>query len=350
MHRSTAFPLLLCAATSLFLVATAQAPQAAGYDNYGAAACCARGPRCWPEHATMSRLCEGGRWMSSQSRRCQQAACRYCYKSASRRAQPVCRSIPILKNCFNRRAPFPQPPPSFQIASYSPTPSPSPQQVSSPTSSSSSPSTGRCSVYTTRNGVLNVPASLFPERRLWIVQQNPRSKRIGATYRPDITNDTIYGPGTSGGSFCVRFSPRETSRFYFTSLSSAPHPTDHNDAWFALRPSGVALFSPQRRKVLEPRRGWLKGYQNEGRNAVANYIQHIDYNGHQLVTPVLLEGRSYEVCVAGRSSKFTLYNIILVACGSTNENWTTLNQVSSCSRFGSRVRSKLANLPKTVCA
>lgn len=87
-------------------------------DFHAAAACCARGPGCYAHHARRSGVCFVGRWMSAQPEVCQRAACTYCLRRGEggvqlNRMKPVCRAVPILKNCFGSKGPYPRPPKKF---------------------------------------------------------------------------------------------------------------------------------------------------------------------------------------------------------------------------------------------
>lgn len=290
-----------------------------GQNNYAAAACCARGPKCWPQHAKESQYCRTGQWMSGQSKNCQRAACRYCNKSKARRQRPVCRAIPILRNCFNRRPPFPRPPPLPSRKPNNPKPS--------------SPRPGRrgCS-FRAVGGKVVIPAMQLPAPGQW----KRTNGNTAITWKPS-SGGGIDRP-ENGAPFCIRFTPDRSGTHYFTVLSSAPHPTEHNDAWFRF-PMGVTLYRPETGSVRNGGTSWHKGYENLGQNIVANYIVTIDFNGHQFITKPLTKGKTYSVCISGRSTKFSIYKVVLVNCSS----------LSGCSRYGGFIKSAMANLPSSKC-
>lgn len=209
----------------------------------------------------------------------------------------------------------------------------------SPSSSSGS----HCVTYAGANGRVVIPTSGMPARGKWMRTHHGK----GITWKPH-GGAGIDRP-EAGDPFCVQFVPDSSAMYYFTVLSSAPHPTEHNDAWFRFPyGKGFCRYRPQSKSVMGPSRKWIKGYQNDGANHVANYILNEDFDGHQLITPYLVRGNKYEVCVAGRSSKFTLYKMVLVACPpETADEWP--KHAASCSRFGKPVATAMGNLVSSQC-
>lgn len=126
--------------------------------------------------------------------------------------------------------------------------------------------------------------------------------------------------------------------YYLTATSSAPHPTDHNDAWFRFS-AGVDLYRPVSGSFRSGNSGWYKGYQNEGGNKKANYINTVDFNGHQFITKPLRAGDVYSACISGRSSRFSLYKMVFVHC-ENREN---------CSRFHPGIKAAMSDLSPSKC-
>lgn len=279
--------------------------------NFSAARCCGLGPKCGMGDAKRSKLCKPGLWMSAQSQECQDAACRYCKLNASRRRLKACLRPPIQKQCFGRSWPFTPPP----TASKRPTP-PNP-----PTNS------GRCSAP----GVVVIPASKFPAPAGWTRTPN----RSGLTWKPS-SGGGIDPPGS--GAFCMNFVPNRSGPQYFTILSSAPHPTEHNDAWF--RFVGGVILLRHNSVFSKPGSEWLKGYENLGNNKIADYIVHKDHDGHQFIMTSKRAGQKATVCVSGRSSKFTIYKLVMITCPPGSDK-----DVSKCSRFSPYISNIMKKLP-----
>lgn len=206
------------------------------------------------------------------------------------------------------------------------------------------PSSGKnCATYAGLNGRVVIPARGMGSGGKW--RRTHQGKAI--TWKP-YGGAGIDKPD-DGNSFCVQFVPDTSAMYYFTVLSSAPHPTEHNDAWFRF-PSGKGFYRyrPQSKSVMPPSTNWLKGYQNDGGNSVANYILNEDFDGHQLMTPFLVRGNKYKVCVAGRSSKFAIYKMALVACPpETADEWP--KNAASCSRFGKPIATVMSSLAPSEC-
>lgn len=280
--------------------------------NFYAARCCSLGPRCEAGDAEKSNLCKPGLWMTGQSQECQDAACRYCKLNVTRRQLRVCSSPPIQKQCFDRSWPFTTPTPVLE-----PTAPPRP-----PTNS------GRCSAP----GVVVIPASKFPAPAGWVRTPD----RSGLTWKPS-SGAGIDPPGS--GAFCINSTPNRSGLQYFTVLSSAPHPTEHNDAWF--RFVGGVILSRHKSIFTKPGSEWLKGYENLGKNEIADYIVHKDFDGHQFIMTSKRAGQKATVCVAGRSSKYTIYELVLISCPPGSDK-----DVSKCSRFSPYISNIMRNLPK----
>lgn len=282
-------------------------------NNYAAARCCSMGLRCTSMDAMKSEVCKTGHWMSAQPKDCQAAACLYCKANSSRRKLRVCLRPPILKNCFNRQGPFPK------------LPSPSPKAMKSPMP----PSPGRC----TAPGVIVIPASKFPTPSLW----QRTTDKSGIIWNPSAKSG--IDPAGSG-AFCLNFVPNMSGLQYFTILSSAPHPTEHNDAWFRF-PGGVTLYRPETKsKFTAGGSEWLKGYENLGGNKIADYILHKDHDGHQFVMNYKMKGSKATVCVSGRSSKFTIFKLVIITCPPGSDK-----DISLCSRYSSFITNKMNSLP-----
>lgn len=314
---SIAFVLL----SSLVLQALAQSP-----DNYYAAQCTGEGPRCIPWTAGSSRVCFPYRWMSAQPRNCIQAACNYCYFGDRRYSAQICRRLAIYKNCFNGQAPTrPAPAPKRPAAPAPPAPpAPRPQ----PPRPQPRPAGGPGCAFRADGDKIVIPT--------WAMGAGNGWNRNGDG---SITWKAGGGGGIDrmgSGQVCSNIKVKVDGQYYFTAVTRAPHGTEHNDGWFRFS-GGFQLYKPGGR-TINGNSGWYKGYQNRGGNRMADYLVTIDFNGHQFITNYLTTSGTYQVCISGRSTRFTVYSLVFVRCSG-----------SSCSRFGPQMRNAMSSLPTSKC-
>lgn len=306
--------LLLLSAT---LLATAYA---IGSDNYAAAMCSGRGPSCSPSLARGSGLCLPKVWMTSQPTNCQIAACKFCRKGNRRTTSPACKWEAISKNCFGGRSPAPG----------NSVPRPPRQPVKPPTVAAQAPrQVPKGCVYSTTGNKLVISATGLKIGSQWT--------RVGnAIVWKKQGGRGIDAKGS--GAVCANVRFGKPGIYYFTGISSAPHPTEHNDAWFKFS-GGFDLYRPQARSFRSGNNDWYKGYQNNGGNNPANYIVTIDHNGHQMLTKPVVAGRVYKICVAGRSSKYSLFKLAFIKCEGG----------AACSRFNGSIKQQMQSLPASQC-
>lgn len=292
-------------------------------EMFNSAACCARGPECHKKHASLSKDCVMDKWMNEQSTACQNNACLYCNRN---KQYTLCKTFPILKNCFNQGPPYPKPHPLWTIGSKNPKlPSPpSPKPTPKPQSTVAEKN---CTFYP-RNGITNIAATDFPVSGRW-----SRSDHGSVIWKKN-GGSGIDRP-TASGSFCVHFSPDKSGLHYFTVVSISGQFTEHNDGWFRFSENTV-FYRPQNKSVKRKRAWlWMKGFQNIGKGKRAHYLLTFDNNGHQIFLNALVKDKKYTICVAGRSSKFQLFNVVVLYC----------KDFGSCSMFKESVKSVLAKLP-----
>ena len=128
----------------------------------------------------------------------------------------------------------------------------------------------------------------------------------------------IEAPGTDVLSF--EFRPGTTSRYLFTMEVTAPHPTDHNDAFVRFPRGGFTVqkqVTQNGKTVIEKKKmnatTWLKVYNNAAKRSVGAF--HVDFDRHVLVTTeVLRAGERHVVQMAGRSTRFIIHHLILFPC------------------------------------
>ncbi|CAN8063342.1 unnamed protein product [Agarophyton chilense] len=289
-------------------------------DNYFAAQCAGEGPRCIPWTAGSSLVCMPYRWMSAQPRACIQAACNYCSVGSRRFDVSVCRRLAIYKNCFKGNTPARQAP---GPAAPRPLPPKSAPRAPRPRSRPN----GSCA-YRAQGDKIVIPA--------WALPGAPGWKKNG-------DGSMTYKPGGGGGidrqgagQVCTNIKVNTDGQYYFTIQSRAPHGTEHNDAWFRFS-GGFQLYKPGSRSI-SGNSGWYKGYQNKGGNRMADYLVTIDFNGHQFITNYLNSRNTYQVCMSGRSTRFSVYSLVFVRCSG-----------NTCSRFGPQMQNAMSSLPSSKC-
>ena len=304
-HRSTQLTVLIL---GLILGLSSMPALASNTRRQAAAQCCADGPRCRRSKAALSRSCLPGVWMRQQPRECQDMACNFCVKDGQLRPISFCRSGPIRRNCA----------------------------VDADVDADADFDDERRRGCTFRNRG-NVDHILIPVSQLdigggWVRNREEDS----VTWRPN-GGDGIVPPRTRE-TFCAVVSPSTAGRYYFTVTSRAPLITEHNDAWFRFS-FDVDLY---RAKTGSTRRlaanKWAKGYQNAGFNKWVDQILTIDFNGHQMSAELEARNR-YRICVAGRSTKFTIRSLHLVRCSNGE----------ICGRSSGNVRRALRDDTPSVC-
>lgn len=282
------------------------------------------------------------------------------------------------------RTPSPMPSPSSSVSrtpSVSPTPTTSPSPTSSRTpspmaSTSPSPSVSQSGAYSPSTTPMSTPywtpiilvsPSAKPAPRLSVSPRSTPTPSTDCTFKGtgdivDIRMADLASRGewtrSSGGSLtwkkevgrgvikpnavetiCAKFSPAKSGIYYFTARSRASGWTEHNDAWFRLSMPLILSRLVHKQVKRFPAGKFFKGYQNEGPGKWSMYLRTIDHNGHDVLTTPLVSGETYEVCVAGRSTKFTVSDLILVKCSG----------VEDCNPFRGAVGERLKSRQPSRC-
>lgn len=153
--------------------------------------------------------------------------------------------------------------------------------------------------------------------------------------------DALRGIDRKGtGSKCFHFKVPSDGNYYMTAITSAPHVVDHNDMWIKLS-SGVAMYRVSTGVHRYSSRDYIKGYQNQGKDIKTNVLSNVDRKPHYMVSNFMKKGEPYEVCISGRSSKFTIYKIVFVKCNP--------NIIGSCSPYEPHIRNYMSNLSDSEC-
>jgi len=198
--------------------------------------------------------------------------------------------------------PPPSPPP--RPSPPKPTDKPQPQQ---PAPGNGGGGGGRCYAYSAAGGVVRMSAVAAGGGGGWVV--GSRSGRRALIFKPNKDSHSVDGPGQGVKAFRFRVAAAGTYRIAFR--LSAPHWTEYNDLWARLG-GGARMVRGGRVRPLSA--GWVKVYQNRGRNQWVLGGVTKDFDGHDLVTRPLRAGETYTLTVSGRSSKLALADVAAFKC------------------------------------
>lgn len=128
--------------------------------------------------------------------------------------------------------------------------------------------------------------------------------------------DGVHGvvEASEESTICFTLQAEMAGDYYTIIVSSAPHETDNNDLWIKSSKGFHLLRDGDVRR--EGAGIWLKGYQNEGGNALADYLLTVDHWGHAFIVQGVEKDVAFEICIAGRSSLYEVYRLVVVKCSS----------------------------------
>lgn len=134
------------------------------------------------------------------------------------------------------------------------------------------------------------------------------AKGTAVTYRP--TSD--YG-GTVPSSTAIlsyKFTPTYTSTYAVTLDMGTKHPTEHNDVFVRCQ-GGFTAMKSNGKKFPAP--GFVKAYHNKNGRATQAFTK--DKDAHALSTTVVYKkGVTYTCDIGARSTKTTIYGLVLFPC------------------------------------
>ncbi|PXF47076.1 hypothetical protein BWQ96_03153 [Gracilariopsis chorda] len=273
-----------------------------------AAECVARQNLCDSHVAKSSIHCKEDTFVKKQSRSCRNAACKYCTWPSSTNDN-ACYSWAIRHWCA-----------SFPGVQNGQTLKPGRMPHKDPY---------RC-VWHGRDKELVLDLKFFTAWGGWTQNGD------GLEWKRYLSKG-IDEPGS--GEMCFKFAVPEDGFYYFTALTSAPHPTDHNDMWVRIQ-TGIRLYRGKTHVYWMTVRKYIKAYQNLGENRINDILSSVDHNPHYFVSEKLMQNETHTVCISGRSSRFTVYKLVFVKCSPTN---------GSCNRWGRYIREKMNSLVEPIC-
>lgn len=135
-----------------------------------------------------------------------------------------------------------------------------------------------------------------------------------AEFRPNDDSRKLTKRGVA--SLCFTFKAPQKSRLAVVLDMKTGGRTEHNDVFLRMT-SGFRLVQKGEEDIFTEPDVWVKGYHNF--NTRAAFVKSIDKNGRAINSgKVFNKGDMVEICVSGRSSKVTLYNVLLFPCGGAN--------------------------------
>lgn len=148
-------------------------------------------------------------------------------------------------------------------------------------------------------------------------------------------DNQIDPPGS--GEICFNFQALATGSYYVTEITSTPRETDNNDIWIKLD-ACLKLLHAKTLSLHSAGQNYFKGYQNLGGNVKADLLSSVDRNHHIFVFQEMKERTTQTICISGRSSRFTIYKIVLVRCVK-----------EECSRYSKHIRKAMEGTKDSKC-
>lgn len=276
------------------------------------AICVSEGKRCSPIIAISSYGCVPFVYVVKQSEECKRGACEYCKMSKNAKSRLCTENWAIKQVCGL------------------------PKISSTPKATVSE--RGHWKSATECTWIGNGETVVIPMARVKPFSHwTKTAKGDGIIWRAN-RKATWIDPSGSGG-LCFRLRVPKQGTYYLTALTAAPHKMDHNDMWVNFT-GGVDLFragNHVQKNIKDPFFSF-KAYQNAGNNRVVNFISTVDHNPHIFVTKDIQTTSIYKLCISGRSSKFTVLELVMVHCSG-----------DSCKRTSKHIQDNMKSLAQSRC-
>lgn len=293
---------------------------ASGSDSIfeASAQCVAQVNRCDKKTARESINCLPNTFVKKQSKACRNAGCKYCSWPSSRQ-DAICFSWSIRYWCA-----------SFFKTNNKPrqSKSPSPSTNPKPEGGFKFKNPFKC-LWKGRNNTLAIDIKYVSPWGKWTKNGD------GLKWAAQRERGTDK---RGSGEMCFNFVVPSNGNYYLTALTLGAHFTDHNDMWIKLA-AGIRLYRGKTDVYRKTERKYMKAYQNQGKSKISNILSSVNYKPHYFVTEMLSSKKSEMVCIAGRSSKFTVYKLVFVKC-SLGHN---------CNRWKSFIRNAMDYLAEPIC-
>lgn len=291
------------------------------------ALCISKAKKCTKEEADDSLGCKPGLYVAKQSIECVEGACKFCRHLDNKDTGLCSKNWAIQIYCYNSPRP-------------SVTPSRTPSQTpSTSVSSSSTPSISMSSVVKSAvdckwiaNGeTLAIPMKGVKPFDNWSLYEDAKdndNEIDGIVWRKNENHGWTDKPGSGGLCFKTKF--KRAGNYYTTAYTKGDHWSEHNDFWLNFTGGFNIYRAGTHEKLNVPPFKSFKAYQNLGDNKLANIISTVNHKPHIFVTKKVETNKEYNVCIAGRSSKFKILKLVFVLCDGLN-----------CSRTSSHIRNTM---------
>lgn len=298
-------------------MATASSPLT-GYKgpDHAAAECFALGKDCTLKIAIESDVCKPKKFPKQQTDLCLKKACHFCSLQQNQNIN-VCKSWAITNWCKK-------------------VPSKSQVPTTSPKISKSLPPYPSC-VYSEKDGQVAISMSNMKPQGHWSKTDNGKA----VVWRQGNNRTSVDSwESTASSQYCFNVLIKKAGTYYITAHTSAPHWSEHNDMWLRCS-AGIDLYDAKTHKKKNTKMSksrFFKAYQNFGKNRIADIISSVNFDPHIFVTLPVKSNTIIELCVAGRSSKFKVYDLVMIHCAGDN-----------CQRSSNHIRETMRSLKYTSC-
>lgn len=284
--------------------------------DHAAAVCFAKGKDCTLETANESDVCKPNKFSKQQTDLCLKKACHFCSLQQNQNINE-CKSWAITNWC--KKAP-----------------SKSSVPTSSPKISKSLPPYPPC-VYSEKDGQVAISMSNMKPQGHWSKTDNGKA----VVWRQGNNRTSVDSwKSTASSQYCFNVLIQKAGTYYITAHTSAPHWSEHNDMWLRCS-AGIDLYDAKthkKRNTKMSKSRFFKAYQNFGNNRIADIISSVNFDPHIFVTSPVKSNTIIELCVAGRSSKFRVYDLVMIHCVGEN-----------CKRSSNHIRETMRSLKYTSC-
>ena len=144
-------------------------------------------------------------------------------------------------------------------------------------------------------------------------ERTERDGFSGLIYRPRWGNGLT--PAAAGGAMCFPVRVAQDGDYFWTFVSYAPHRTEHNDAWVKTD-LPLRLWKTWGDRFLDtPANTWLKAYHSNGVDrGMSVEMKTVDHDGHRFAVRDVKAGQTFNVCLSGRSFRFSVFRFALKKC------------------------------------
>lgn len=284
--------------------------------DHAAAECFALAKKCTLETANESGVCEPNQFPKKQTDLCLKKACHFCSRPENQNID-ACNSWAIKHWCISTKSETPGP-------------------TTNPKASKSLPPYPSCA-YQEENGQVAIPMSNMKPQGQW--SKTGDGKAI--VWRSGNNRTSVDSwQSTASSEYCFNVLINKAGTYYITAHTAAPHWSEHNDMW--LRCSAkIDLYDAKthKKKVTNMAKDrFFKAYQNFGGNRIADIISSVNHDPHIFVTLPVKSNTIIQLCIAGRSSKFKVYDLVMIHCVG-----------EECKRSSQHIREAKKSLKYTTC-